>query len=195
MPFENAKPGIKRFVNQVLTNLGMAHDAIIESRVNQTWQSNKRRKAETPFAVGDKVYLSIQNLNLPKSRVRKLMPKFIGPYKVTKSHPEISRYTLDLPPELKAWRIVPSFDVSLLRQYHKSDDAIFPKCEVHAFYDFSDAEDNEWLVDDIIAHKWEGNNISFLIQWNLGDTTWEPYSECKELVALDWYLELCTRYQ
>ena len=36
MPFKNATPGIKRFVNQVLTNLGMAHDAIIESRVNQT---------------------------------------------------------------------------------------------------------------------------------------------------------------
>ena len=31
MPFENAKPGIKQFINQVLTNLGMAHDAIIES--------------------------------------------------------------------------------------------------------------------------------------------------------------------
>ena len=118
------------------------------------------------------------------------MPKFIGPYKVTKSHPEILRYTLDLPPELKARRIVPLFHVSLLCQYHKSDDAIFPKHEVCAFYDFSDAEDNEWLVDDIIAHKWEGNNISFLVQWNLGDTTWEPYAECKELTALDQYLEL-----
>ena len=102
MPFENAKPGIKRFINQALTNLGMAHDAIIESRVNQTRQSNKRQKAETPFTVGNKVYLSTQNLNLPKSRARKLMPKFIGPYKVMKSHPEISRDTLDLPPELKA---------------------------------------------------------------------------------------------
>ena len=102
MPFEKAKPGIKRFVNQVLTNLGMAHDAIIETQVNQTRQSNKRRKEEIPFAVGDKVYLSTKNLNLPKSRARKLMPKYIGPYKVTKSHPEISRYTLDLPQELKA---------------------------------------------------------------------------------------------
>ena len=45
-------------------------------------------------------------------------------------------------------------------------------------------------MDDIIAHKWEGNNISFLVQWNLGDTTWEPYAECKELTALDQYLEL-----
>ena len=56
---------------------------------------------------------------------------------------------------------------------------------MRAFYDFDDAEDNEWLVDDIIAHKWEENNISFLVQWNLGDTTWEPYAKCKELMALD----------
>ena len=118
------------------------------------------------------------------------MPKFIGPYKVMKSHPEISRYTLNLPPELKARRIVLLFHVSLLRQYHKSDNTIFPMREVRTFYDFGDAEDNEWLVDDIIAHKWEGNIISFLVQWNLGDTTWELYTECKELMALDRYLEL-----
>ena len=140
--------------------------------------------------VGDKVYLSTQNLNLPKSRTRKLMPKFIGPYKVMKSHPEILRYTLDLPPELKARRIDPSFHVSLLHQYYKSDDAVFPKRKVCTFYDFGDAKDNEWLVDDIIAHKWEGNNISFPVQWNIGDTTWEPYAKCEELVALDQYLEL-----
>ena len=106
-------------------------------------------------------------------------------YKVTDSHPEISRYTPDLPPELKAQRIVPSFHVSLLCPYHKSDDTVFPKCEVHAFYDFGDAKDNEWLVVNIIAHRWEENNIFFFIQWNLGDTTWEPYVKCKEQAALD----------
>jgi len=41
---------------------------------------------------------------------------------------------------------------------------------------FGDAEDEEWLVDDILAHRWEGNKVSFLVQWNLGDTTWKPYN-------------------
>lgn len=92
------------------------------------------------------------------------MPKYVGPYKVTQSHPEILGYTLDLPQELKAWIILPLFHVSLLCLYHKSDDTLFPKRKVCAFYDFSNAEDNEWVVDNIIAHKWEGNNISFLVQ-------------------------------
>ena len=61
---------------------------------------------------------------------------------------------------------------------------------MHSYYDFSNAEDNEWLVDNIVTHQWNGNKVSFLIQWNLGDTTWEPYSECKDLEALDRYLEL-----
>jgi hypothetical protein len=74
--------------------------------------------------------------------------------------------------------------------YIGNDDAVFPKRNVRAYYDFGNAEDNEWLVDDIVAHQWNGNKVSFLVQWNLGDMTWESYSECKDLEALDRYLEL-----
>ena len=103
---QECKSGMKRSVNQALANLGMAHDAIIDSQVNQTPQLNKRWKVETLFAVGDKIYLSTQNLNLPKSRAGKLMPKYVRHYKVMQSHPEISRNTLNLWLELKAQRIL-----------------------------------------------------------------------------------------
>jgi len=101
-PFENAKPGIKRFINQAIHNLEMADDAIIQSQVMQTRYANKRWRRESPIVIGDKVYLSTENLNLPKNRSRKLMPKYIGPYKMMNSHPEESRYTLELPDKLKA---------------------------------------------------------------------------------------------
>jgi hypothetical protein len=104
---EKAKPGVKQFINQALSNLEMAHDTILEHQVIQTYHANKRRRPDTPFAIGDKVYLLTENLNLPKGRSRKLIPKYIGPYVVTKSRPKESRYTLDLPPELKARRIHP----------------------------------------------------------------------------------------
>ena len=35
-----------------------------------------------------------------------------------------------------------------------------------------------------------GNVIKFLINWNLGDSTWEPHAHCKDLEALDEYLKL-----
>jgi hypothetical protein len=101
-PIEKAKPGVKNFINLAIGNLEKAHNAIIESCVKQTHHANRHRREETPFEVRDKVYLSTKNLALPKGRLRKLMPKYIGPYPVTKSHPEESRYTLDLPSELKA---------------------------------------------------------------------------------------------
>src|ERR1700720_596541 len=111
---ENAKPGGHKFINQAINNLEEAHDTIIESRVRQTLHANKCRRVDTPYNVGEQVYLSTHNLNLPKNRSRKLMPKYIGLYKITQSYPNESRYILDLPPELKARRIHPSFHVSRL---------------------------------------------------------------------------------
>jgi hypothetical protein len=126
------------------------------------YHANKRQRPDTPFAIGDKVYLSTENLILPKGRSRKLMPKYIGPYAVTKSCPEELRYTLDLPPELKAQRIHPSFHVMKLCPYNKNNNSVFPKREVRTYYDFGNAEDNKWLVDNIITHQWKGNQVSFL---------------------------------
>lgn len=78
IPNDKAKPGVKAFVEQALRNLSMAHDTIIESRSSQTHQANKRRREGDVYKVGDLVYLSTKNLNLPKGRAQKLMPKFIS---------------------------------------------------------------------------------------------------------------------
>ena len=51
-------------------------------------------------------------------------------------------------------------------------------------------EDEEWYIDAIIGHTWQGNKIRFHVQWSLGDMTWEPYDHCKELLVLDEYLAL-----
>ena len=94
-------------MQHVCANLVIAHDAIIEARVLSTHQANRLRTEEHPFLIGDLVYLSTANLNLPKRRVRKLAPKYIGPFKVTKAMPETSDYELALLKELIAQRIHP----------------------------------------------------------------------------------------
>ena len=46
-------------------------------------------------------------------------------------------------------------------------------------------------MEEVIAHKWDDKrNVEFQVRWTLGDITWEPYTMCKELEALDRYLEL-----
>lgn len=48
----------------------------------------------------------------------------------------------------------------------------------------------EWFVDEIVGHRWKSKSIEFLVKWNLGDSTWEPLTNCNDLAALDAYLTL-----
>ena len=77
--------GVKQFAQEAVWNLMDAHDAILEHRIEQTHYSNKCRKPGVKYQINDLVYLSTKNLTLPKHRARKLMPKFIGPYKILKA--------------------------------------------------------------------------------------------------------------
>ena len=179
-------PGVETFVRQVLENLAMAHDTIIESQIGQTYHTNKRKGIVPKFEIGDLVYLSTKNLSMPKGRARKLISKYIGPMKVVKRHTTSDTYTLDLPDQLKVRRVHPTFHIGLLWAHEPNNDTMFPRRDAQAFYN----DKAEWVVDELLAHRWKGTQIEFLVRWNLGDTTWEPYAHCKELEALDRYLEL-----
>ena len=183
-------PGIRAFAQQALYNVAAAHDAIIASRVFQRHHANARRRKEPQINEGDLVYLSTKNLALPKGRVSKLLPKYIGPYKVVRAMANTSNYELELPEELVKRRVHPRFHVSLLKPHYANDEALFPNRTTTDAYDFGAPDDTEWYVNEITAHRWEGRSIAFQVHWNLGDTTWEPFTNCKQLKALDDYLEL-----
>ena len=80
----------------------VAHEVIITNCIQQTFPANKKHWASDKYHVGDHMYLLTQNLTLPKGRVIKLVPKYIGPYKVVKAHNEASTVPLKLPPVLIA---------------------------------------------------------------------------------------------
>jgi hypothetical protein len=184
-------PGVRTFVDNALACIAIAHDAIIEARVRSTHQANKGRREEIPYEVGALVYLSTKNLNLPKSRARKLAPKFIGPFTIVKSFPGTSNYELELPAELRNRRIHPRFHASLLREHQPNDNDIFPSREVGRFYDFGMPDDQEWFVDSILDHSWVGpRSVRFRVQWTAGDITWEPPKNLEQLQHLDDYFVL-----
>ncbi|KAJ7825132.1 hypothetical protein B0H14DRAFT_2369103, partial [Mycena olivaceomarginata] len=118
-------------------------------------------------------------------RAKKLLPRFVGLYRVQKALPHCSDYELKLPEALAAWRIHNRFHVSLLRpQVVESCDNLFPSRARPEPYNFGAPAEDEWLVDSITAHRWNGNMIEFHVQWNLGDTTWEPFNSVKLLSEL-----------
>jgi hypothetical protein len=182
--------GVKQFAQQALWNLLDAHDAILEHRVEQTHYSNKHRSPGVQYHPNDMVYLSTKNLTLPKNRARKLMPRFIGPYKVLKAMNDSSNDTIELHPKLINRRISPTFHTNLVRPYVINNDILFPKQEAKNYYNFGNNDEQEWFVDEVLAHKWTNNNLELQVKWTLGDVTWEPISSCKDLEALDNYLEL-----
>ena len=189
-PEPSKVPGVKQFVARALQNLADAHDAIIESRVRQTHNANRRRRDDDEFKDGDLVYVSTEDLSLPKGRATKLLPKYVGPFKILDAQTSTSSYRVELPARLRARRLHDRFHRSKLRPYQANDDVLFPHRESHASYDFGTPDEQEWLVDEIVAHKWNNNKLMFQIRWNLGDTTWEPHKACENLQALDDYLQL-----
>jgi len=97
---------------------------------------------------------------------------------------------VELPPELLAWRIHPTFHVSLIRTHVANDDGQFPRRDTKSIYDFGVAGKPEWFVDEIISHRWvTTTQLEFQIRWTLGDTSHgnpSPSAESLKLSANTW---------
>jgi hypothetical protein len=188
--YDSKYRGVKDFVQAARDNLEAALDAIIERRAIQTHAANKHRRPDEKYQVDDLVYLSSKNLQFPKGRARKLIPRYIGPFKIIRANPDSSNYTLELTPEMKARRIHPTFHASLLRRFEPNDAALFPDRTPEPLYTLGETDPEELFVDEIIGHKWDGRALFLHVAWDDGDHTWEPLSKCNKLEALDGYLAL-----
>ena len=159
------------FMLVTVWNLLDAHDAILEHRIEQTHYSNKHHKPSIKYQINDLVYLLTKNLTFPKHRAQKFMPKFIGPYKILKVMNKSLNVMLELPQEIKDRKINLTFHTNLVQPYIKNNDILFPKRDTKVFYDFGNDEDQEWLIEEMLAHKWTNNNLELQVKWMLGDVT------------------------
>jgi hypothetical protein len=116
-------PSIRNFALQKKLAIMSAHDSILAARVKQTRQANRKRQP-APFEENDLVYVSTKNITFPKKLARKLIPKYIGPYKITKDFGNFS-YRVDLPSNLKQRGVHDSFHASLMRIHIPNDDRLF----------------------------------------------------------------------
>ena len=179
-------PSVREFAVQRKLAIMTAHDSIIAARIKQTRGANRKRQ-DVPFKLGDLVYLSAQNISFKKGLARKLLPKFIGPYKIVRDY-ENNSFQLDLPAHLKRRGIHDVFHSSLLRIHIPNDDRLFPgRMDTQLSDDFND---DEWAVDRILSHHGSRTDATFEILWKSGDVTWLPYYQITHLQALTDYLEL-----
>ena len=180
-------PSIREFANQKKLALMSAHDSILAARVKQTQDANKRRQ-DVPFQEGDLVYLSSQNISFPKGLAWKLIPKFVGPYRILKDFKNAS-FQLELPPHLKKRGVHNVFHSSLLRIHVPNDDRLFPgRMDTQIIGE--GVRDDEWAVDCIKSHAGTKASAVFEVLWKSGDVTWLPYYQITHLQALTDYLDL-----
>jgi hypothetical protein len=174
-------PAAKRFTERMQDALTIARRCLEAAQQRDKANADKKRKDIT-HKVGDYVLLSTKNLRLKKSGSRKLLPRYIGPFPITKVVNRVT-YELHLPAMLKCHNV---FHVSLLQPYVQGRSPTpLPIPEV-----IDDLP--EWEVQTILEHKTTGTKHRkrtwFLIRWKDFDATydtWEPESNltnCQDLL-------------
>jgi hypothetical protein len=180
-------PGVEDFAAKLKEALMKAHDAIIDARVKQTKQANRHRR-RADFKVDELVYLSTKNLQLPKGQARKLVPKYIGPFKIIREVSTGASYQLELSKELKTRGVHNVFHASLLRQHYPNNDWRFPGRQLSQLPGFGQ-DPAEWQISRVLSHSGCGREAVFEVQWSTGDMTWVPYVELADSAVLDEYFE------
>jgi hypothetical protein len=119
--------------------------------------------------------LSTVNLN-KHNQVRKLYPKFVGPFKVVGKVNDVA-YRLELPPSLPIHDV---FHVSLLKHYHKGRTPIPPPLPIEVEGEY------EYEVERILLHRdrkvGKSKRREYYVKWTgFGPehSTWEPESNLK----------------
>jgi hypothetical protein len=163
-----------------------AHDSILSARVKQMTSANKHQKP-APFPKGDLIYLLTKNLSIPKKHACKLIPKYIGPFCISKVIKPGSSFRLELPDELKERGIHPTFHASLLRIHVPNDDRKFPGRTIHHITGFG--KPSHWTVDCIMSHYRTGRDAIFKVLWKSGNQSWEMFLTVKDWTALEAYCE------
>jgi hypothetical protein len=161
--------------------LNNAKTSLQQAQNRQTQYANMSRRDVT-FAEGDQVMVSTANLK-KWDRAPKLLPKYIGPYKITKVVSPVA-YELELPSNM---RIHNTFHISKLKPYQSSDSGQFPNRTqtVRPAPDVID-DNEEWEVDRIIGKRTRKSGkrrqTEYQVLWKgfpLWESTWEPLSHLK----------------
>lgn len=183
----NEYTSVRVFAEQKKLALIEAHDSILAARIKQTRDTNRKRQI-SPFKEGDMVYLSTKNINYPKGLARKLIPKYIGPYKIIKDFGNNS-YKLDLSASLKQRGVHDVFHSALLRIHHSNDDVLFPgRLDENIINE--DTRGTEWAIKKITSHSGSGEDLVFRVEWKTGEVTWLPYEKISDTQAIKDYLDL-----
>jgi hypothetical protein len=141
--------------------LSRARACIQTARARQKIAADKSR-LDVSYSMGDTVMLSTRNLSFKAPGVKKLCPKFIGPFVIIKVINPVAMQ-LQLPVTYKMHDV---FHVSLLKPFVGSSDKVAPLPE-----SIQDA-DLHYFISDILGHRARKHGTK---EWNEFLVRWDGY--------------------
>ena len=144
------------------------------SNTYKRFADNKRVEGPA-IQLGDWVMLNSKNLKF-KLGVKKLSPKFVGPFKVIKVVNKVS-FRLKLP---KSWKVFPVFHKGFLRLYTGKVN----KEEVHPIVETG----HKFEVEAILGERKVRGKHQFLVKWknySLDEASWQTVADrknCSDLI-------------
>ena len=185
-------PSAKAAADLVHQAMTVAKACLQSAQQRQKAYADLHRR-DVQFGMGDHVLLSTRNLAMFAPGTPKLMPKYVGPFKVLNKVGDVA-YRLELPVHMKVHNV---FHVSLLRAF-RSDGGYIPPPP--AFY--VDGQP-EFEVECLLKHRAVGKTraldphgrkqrLEYLVRWakyGHEHDTWEPERALKsapEVLAEYW---------
>jgi hypothetical protein len=113
-------------IQRLTDDVAEARDNLLLTKITQAHYASSARAPEHKYVPGDLVMLSTTNRRHKykkkgEKRSAKFFPRWDGPYRVTKAHPEASTYTLDIATDAH-----PVYHAQHLKPHHANDDELFP---------------------------------------------------------------------
>ena len=152
--------------------LSRAYDNLVKAHARIFAQTNRHRSDAPAYAVGDQVWLSTNNLQLPRAS-QKLSERWLSPYSIMKLV-GTNAVELCLP---RSMRIHPTVNVSRVKPYHErlSGQPVTAPGPSNVTED----REEEYEVEHLVDSHYKGKHLEYLVQWkgwSETDRTWEPVS-------------------
>eukprot|EP00882_Tetradesmus_deserticola_P000856 GHRQ01000930.1.p1 GENE.GHRQ01000930.1~~GHRQ01000930.1.p1 ORF type:complete len:1344 (+),score=98.92 GHRQ01000930.1:408-4034(+) len=155
----------------ILSAVKNAKAALHAAQQRQAVAANRRRR-DMNILVGDSVFLSTVNIKMKFKGSPKLLPRWIGPFKVLEQINPVA-FRLELPSNLKVHNV---FHISLLKPVAAGTSivAVPPPTMIDG--------ELEYEVEVIVSHRFVGHGkLQFLVKWlsyGVEHNTWEPEANC-----------------
>jgi hypothetical protein len=173
---DTGAPAVTKFVADMQHALGHAKQHLRAAQDRMKHYADQKRSPDPEFQVDQEVLLSTKNIPLKHPGSTKLLPRWIGPFKVLKRVSAVA-FKLQLPDNMS--RIHPVFHSSLLKPYHKGSTYQPPPPVV--LQDGSVEYEVEVLLDYRERKLPRSTRVApeYLVKWqgySHEHNTWEPVS-------------------